>query len=171
MKNTQAISLTSKYQIAETVIILGATMLLPLLVHLLPAIGENPSGAVLLPVFIAPMAATFFYKKQVAIFAGIFAPLFNYLLLGSPAPQMVVMLSIEIVAFVLILGWLKNKASVRYVAAPLAYLGAVVATLFALAVSGVISNPVSFGLNAVVTAVPGIILLAIGNLVLLKFRK
>ncbi|MBL7971701.1 MAG: hypothetical protein JNL03_09285 [Prolixibacteraceae bacterium] len=170
MKNSAILQLSAKYQVAQTVVILAATMALPVLVHLLPNINGNLSGAVLLPIFIAPMLATFIYKKHVAIFAGIFAPLLNYLLMGRPAPEMVITLGFEVVAFVLLLSWLKNLKGIQYLAAPLSFLLASLITMLGLSV---ISNaePVSLWLNSTAVAIPGILLLAILNIVLMKFKK
>lgn len=170
MKNSAILQLSAKYQVAQTVVILAATMALPVLVHLLPNINGNLSGAVLLPIFIAPMLATFIYKKHVAIFAGIFAPLLNYLLMGRPAPEMVITLGFEVVAFVLLLSWLKNLKGIQYLAAPLSFLLASLITMLGLSV---VSNaePVSLWLNSTAVAIPGILLLAILNIVLLKFKK
>lgn len=171
MKNTQVLQLTSKYQITQTVVILAATMILPLLIHLLPNINGNISGAVLLPIFFAPMIATFIYKKHVAILAGIFAPLLNFLIMGRPAPEMVITLGFEVVAFVLILGLLKNLNAIRYIAAPLAYLISSVIVVLSLSVIGTLVNPLSFWMNSTIVAFPGIILMGILNIVILKFRK
>lgn len=171
MKNTAIIQLSAKYQLTQTVVVLAATMLLPVLVHLLPTINGNISGAVLLPIFLAPLFAAFVYKKHVAIFAGIFAPLLNYLLMGKPAPEMVIMLGFEIVLFVVLLSWLKDLKGIRYFAAPLAYLVVSLIVAFGLSLVGTLSNPVSFWANSTLVAIPGIILMWVINLVVLRFRK
>jgi hypothetical protein len=171
MKNVNAIQIASKYQVTQTMVILAATMLLPVLVHLLPNISGQISGAVLLPIFLAPMFATFVYKKHVAIFAGIFAPLLNYLIMGRPAPEMVITLGFEVVLFVLVLSWLKNLKGIQYVAAPLAYLAVSLVAAFGLSVLGNLTDPVSFWMNGTLIAIPGIILMGIINVAILRFRK
>lgn len=171
MKNVNAIQIASKYQVTQTMVILAATMLLPVLVHLLPNISGQISGAVLLPIFLAPMFATFVYKKHVAIFAGIFAPLLNYLIMGRPAPEMVITLGFEVVLFVLVLSWLKNLKGIQYVAAPLAYLAVSLTAAFGLSVLGNLTDPVSFWMNGTLIAIPGIILMGIINVAILRFRK
>lgn len=171
MKNATILQLSTRYQLTQTVVILAATMILPVLVHLLPNINGQISGAVLLPIFFAPMFAAFFYKKHVAIFAGLFAPLFNYLLMGRPAPEMVITLGFELVLFVLVLAWLKNLKSIKYVAAPLSYLLVSFMVAIGLFLFGRLSNPASFWINSTVVAIPGILLICIVNLVILKFRK
>lgn len=170
MKNSVALQTVSRYQISQTVLVLAATMILPLFIHLIPNINGNLSGAVLLPIFWAPMLATFVYKRHVAIFAGIFAPLLNYLILGRPTPEMVVTLGFEIVAFALLLGWLKNLSIVKYVAAPVAYL---VASLLVVTGMSFFNEHLSFAMwvNATTVAIPGILLLGLANLALLRFSK
>lgn len=170
MKNSVALQTVSRYQISQTVLVLAATMILPLVIHLIPNINGNLSGAVLLPIFWAPMCATFVYKRHIAIFAGIFAPLLNYLILGRPTPEMVVTLGFEIVAFALLLGWLKNLSIVKYVAAPVAYL---VASLLVVTGMSFFNEHLSFAMwvNATTVAIPGILLLGLANLALLRFSK
>jgi len=171
MKNVNTIQLVSKYQITQAFAILAATMILPVLIHFLPNINGQLSGAVLLPIFWAPLFATFVYKKHVALFAGIFAPLLNYLILGRPAPEMVITLGFEVVLFVLLLGGLKNLKVTQYFAAPLAYLVASLITAFGLSLLGNISDPMTFWMNSTLIAIPGIILMGLINVAILKFRK
>jgi len=171
MRNVNAIQIASKYQVTQTMVILAATMLLPVLVHLLPNISGQISGAVLLPIFLAPMFATFLYKKHVAIFAGIFAPLLNYLIMGRPAPEVVITLGFEVVLFVLVLSWLKNMKGIQYLAAPLAYLAVSLVAALGLSVVGNLADPVSFWMNGTLIAIPGIILMGIINIAILRFRK
>lgn len=171
MKNASILQLSAKYQLTQTVVVLAATMILPVLVHLLPNINGQISGAVLLPIFLAPLFAAFVYKKHVAIFAGIFAPLFNYLIMGRPAPEMVITLGFEVVLFALLVSELKNLKGIKHFAAPLAYLVASLAVAIGLSVLGTLSNPVSFWLNSTFIAIPGILLLGIMNFAILKFRK
>jgi hypothetical protein len=171
MQNTQLFQLSSRYQLTQMVVVLGATMILPVLVHLLPNINGNISGAVLLPIFFAPMIAAFLYKKHVAIFAGIFAPLLNFLIMGRPAPEMVITLGFEVVLFVLVLSMLKNFRAIRYIAAPAAYLISSLIVVVGLSFFGNLANPITFWLNSAFIAIPGIILLGILNVAILKFRK
>lgn len=171
MKNTHVLQFSSRYQLTQTAVVLGATMLLPILVHLLPNINGQLSGAVLLPIFFAPMIATFLYKKHVAIFAGIFAPLLNFLIMGRPAPEIVITLGFEVVLFVLILSWLRNFDAIRYFAAPVAFLISSLIVVVGLSVIGTLANPLSFWLSSTVVAIPGILLMGILNVVILKFRK
>lgn len=171
MKNTAIFQLSSRYQIAQSLVILAATMILPVLIHLFPNINGNLSGAVLLPIFWAPLVATFLFKKHVAIFAGIFAPLLNYLIMGRPAPEMVVTLGFEVVLFVLVLSWIKDLKGIKYIAAPLAYLAISFVVAIGLSVLGNLVDPVSFWINSTMIAIPGILLMGVINLIIIRFRK
>lgn len=170
MKNAVTLQIAAKYQLSQTVLVLAATMILPLVIHLIPNINGNLAGAVLLPIFWAPMVAAFVYKKHVAILAGIFAPLFNYLILGRPAPEMVVTLGFEIVLFALLASWLKNLQAVKYIAVPVAY---VIASLTVVSGMSLLNDHASFSIwvNTTTVAIPGILLMGLGNLLLLRFRK
>lgn len=171
MKNISIIQIATGLQIKETVFVIAATMILPVLVHLLPNINGNLSGAVLLPLFIAPMVAAYFFKKHVAIFAGIFVPLFNYLLMSRPAPEMVIILGFELVLFVLILTAIKNISVIKYFASPISFLLASLITVFGFSFAGNITAPSAFWITNTIIAIPGIILLAVSNLLILKFRQ
>jgi hypothetical protein len=171
MKNTAIIQLSYRYQLAQTTAVLAATMVLPFLIHLLPNINGNLAGAVLLPIFVAPMIATFLFKKHVAILAGIIAPLLNYLIMGHPAPAMVITLAFEIVAFVLLLSWLKDLRFIKYLAAPLAFLAASLLVTIGLSLLGRMGEPVSTWLSGVNIALPGILLLGVINVILVQFKK
>ncbi len=58
MKTSTIIQLTARYQLAQTLFVLVATMVSPILIHLLPDINGYTPGAVLLPIFFAPLIAS-----------------------------------------------------------------------------------------------------------------
>lgn len=171
MKSTTILQLSAKYQLAQTTAVLAATMALPFLIHLLPNINGNLAGAVLLPIFIAPMMATFWYKKHVALLAGVIAPLLNFLITGQPAPAMVIALAFEIAGFVLLLSWLKEIRYIRYVAAPLAFLMTSLLVAFGLSLIGRMTDPASAWVSGIEIALPGVLLLGLINIAVLQFRK
>ncbi|MGD9928684.1 MAG: hypothetical protein AB7U05_01590 [Mangrovibacterium sp.] len=171
MNNPVSAFRIEKIQVVETLIVLGATMLIPFLVHLLPDIGGNLAGKVFLPIFIAPLVAVFFFRKHVALIAGLAAPLLNYLILGRPVPEMVLIMSVEVVLFVLVVSWLKDVRHVNYLAAPLAFIGASLVAALLMSVLGVIASPFAFWMGAIVVGIPGILVLAMFNFVLLKIGK
>ena len=171
MKTSNIIQLTNRYQVSQTVLVLAATLILPILIHLLPNINGNISGAVLLPIFFAPLIATFLYKPHVAIFAGIIAPLLNYLISGRPSPQATTSMGIEIVLFVWMVYRLKDINTIRYVAAPISYLISSLIVALGLSVFSNVVDPFTLWGNCMFTAIPGILSLGLVNLAMLKLRK
>ncbi len=171
MKRTEWSIRLIPYQLTETVVILLATMLLPLLVHLLPDLNDQPMGKILLPVFWAPMVAVYFFRRHVAIIAGIFAPLFNFLLLGRPDPDMVLLLSFEVVVFVLLLDALRRVKFMQYLAVAVSYIVAAAFALLLMFVLGSLSNPIGMWISSMQVAVPGIGLMVLANLLILRLQR
>ena len=64
-------------QIPHTLIILAATMLLPVLFHLIPPVRDVPMGARLLPLFYAPLVAVLLFRPHVGLIAAALAPMLN----------------------------------------------------------------------------------------------
>ena len=171
MSKVLSFSGIQRLQVIETVVVLFATMLIPFLVHLAPSINGNLSGMVFLPIFIAPLVAVFFFRIHVALIAGLLAPLMNYLILGRPGTEMVLLLSTEILVFVFLLNWAKNKSILRYIAAPLAF---IIASFVAANLSSLLGFiPTSFSLwtNAIVVGFPGIIIMGLINWALVNAKK
>jgi len=100
--DTLATSRLQTLQIPHTLIILAAAMLLPVLFHLIPPVGDVPMGARLLPIFYAPLVAVLLFRPHVGLIAAALAPMLNYLLTGRPEFGLVNLLSVELVTFALI---------------------------------------------------------------------
>lgn len=165
------LQISTKYQVAQTTLVLAATMVLPFLVHLLPNINGNLAGAVLLPVFVAPLVAAYLFKKHVALFAGVVAPLLNYLLIGQPRPDVVISLSIEIALFVSLLLVFKNIRVLEYLAAPAAYLLASVLVVAGIALTGTLASPVAYWISTTTAALPGIVLIGVFSILFSIYKK
>jgi membrane-associated HD superfamily phosphohydrolase len=86
-------------QAPAALITMALMIVLPMLVHLLPAVGKTPLGAFLLPIFYAPLAAIFLFHPLVSIFAGLVVPYLNYVLTGQPALPVAASLSVELLLF------------------------------------------------------------------------
>jgi hypothetical protein len=86
-------------QVPATFTTMVLMILLPLLVHLFPPIGNTPLGAILLPIFYAPLVAVLLCHPLVSIFAGLVVPYINYLLTGQPVLPIVAELSVELTLF------------------------------------------------------------------------
>lgn len=171
MKTSTIIQLTARYQLAQTLFVLVATMVSPILIHLLPDINGYTPGAVLLPIFFAPLIAVFIYKPHVAIFSGIFAPVLNYLILGLPTPPVVITMGVEVVLFVWMVYRLKDFKPIGYLAAPISYMISSLLVLLGLSVFSNVVNPFTLWTSNMLVALPGILLLGLVNFTVLKLQE
>lgn len=152
-----------KLQVKETVLILAASVTLPFLVHLVPPIRGIPLGARLLPIFYAPFIAVILFKPHVAIIAGLFSPILNSLFTGYPLPEIIAVLTIELVVFSVISYLIQRRWRDFRGTAPLAYLAAL------LSVSCLLRS-MEFFISTAFNALPGIAVLALMNIFLLRLR-
>ena len=83
-----------------------------------------PVGAYLLPMFYIPFIALVAYRLPVALIVALLAPPLNFLLTGNPQWGLMGILTIELVLFTLLAYVLMLQGKVKWIAAPLAYLGA-----------------------------------------------
>jgi hypothetical protein len=163
-----------RLQIKETALVLVATILLPVLTHLFPYSGQAPVGAVLLPIFIAPLVAAFYFRSHVAVLAGALAPFANMLLTGQPGWHFASVLSFELIIFSTALVSLRHVAILQWVLAPLALLLAKLSSyLLVNAYPGILPQgfPVSFDAQGVATMLPGIVILSAINLFIISRRR
>lgn len=154
--------------IKTTLVVLVATLLLPMLVHLIPATGPIPVGARLLPMFYAPFIAIVFFRLHVGLIAGMLAPVINHLLTGKPAWPIVGLLSTELVIFAIIAFLLIKINPIRWVAAPFAYLGTKIVSagllvLLPMWLPGQL--PIDFALTSIENGWVGIFVLLLLNII------
>ena len=152
---------------------LGLTLfmmwLLPVLVHLLPLNGPIPEGVRFLPIFYAPVVAVWFFHPVVALLAGLLMPFINYALTGMPPLNIAILMCIELAAFSLILTVSKTRWPRLPVAAPLAGILCKVASALTLIVIPLVpDSPWTFFTQSVIVAWPGLLVLLVINLVLLR---
>lgn len=140
---------------------LTASLLLPLIVHLLPTQAGPPAGARLLPIFFASLVLALRSNLAPAFVVALLAPLVNRALTGMPAGPMLPTLLLELTLFTLLIVLARRFVPrlARFMG-PLAYLAA------ALAVRGLLvpdtALVASLG-GTLATAWPGLImLLAVG---------
>ncbi len=174
--NLPAFLKEDRLSVRATVVVLLATLLLPVLVHQLPLAGNVPAGARLLPMFYAPFVAAVFFRPRVGIIAGLLAPVINHLFTGFPAWPIVGLLSTELVCFALFAAILLRLPVVQWLAASLSYLAAKVVsgTLLALFPGWLPDQqPVEFALTSIRNGWPGILVLTVPGIVAgwLCFRK
>jgi len=153
----------NKLQIKESVFVLAFSILIPFLIHFIPVSG-NPAGAVLLPIFIAPFIAVVFFRLNVGLIAAILSPMLNYLLTGNPLYGTVGLVTVELFLFVLISRPLIKMNYIKYFAAPVS----VIISMFA---AQLIFSSVSHFVVVFTTALPGIILISLINLLIFPLAK
>ena len=175
MSNYNTIALNSdsikKLQIKETILVLFATIGIQFLIHLIPPYNNTPLGAILLPMFFAPLVAVVFFRLHVALLAGILGPVFNYLITGSPAPEIVSLLTIELMVFVFVSSFILQFKKINIAAAPISIILAKLSSwLIALAFPVIGSFTTGFFIQSLVNAIPGIFILFILNIFLLRLK-
>jgi hypothetical protein len=108
---------------------LAAALVLPYLVHLLPADGGPPQGARLLPIFVAALVLSLRGTVVPALAVAASAPLLNRVLTGMPAGPMLPTLTVELLVFTaLLLAAVRAVPRAAPYLGPLAYLAAAVVT-------------------------------------------
>ena len=160
-----------KLQVKETIVVLFATIAIQFLIHFIPPYNNIPIGAILLPMFFAPFVAVIFFRLHVALLAGILGPMFNYLLTGNPTPEIVTLLTLELIIFVFASSFILQFKKINRAAAPISILLAKSASwliVIAIPIFGVF--PAGFFIQLFVNAIPGIFILLILNIFLLRLK-
>lgn len=161
---TRAFHRKSVRVISATAVTVLAALLLPLLFHLLPVSGGVPLGMRLLPIFYAPFLAAVFFPSLVSLSAALLAPLVNHLLTGRPAPEMAVVLTLELLVFTGIVLLARRRWPRFMVLAPLAYLVAKLVALLVLAPFAATSLSAQAFFASLQTGLPGILALSLLNI-------
>lgn len=158
-----------RFVIPATLVTIAFTVALPFVIHLLPPVGGTPMGAILLPLFIAPFVALYLFHPAAALVAALVTPLLNRSLTGQPTAEMTIMLTIELTVFGLAALLLMNRWPRSVVNAPLAYLVAKVVAAVVLSVTALIpALPLGYLTGSVVNALPGLALLLVVNLLVVR---
>ncbi len=148
---------------------IAVTVLLPLLVHLFPAVGGVPMGARLLPLFVAPFVAVALFHPAVALIAALVTPLLNRALTGQPTLEMSALLTVELLAFAVFAVVLLQRWPRSWMVAPLAFVLAKVAALVVLSIAPLLpAAPWSYFTASLANAWPGLIVLIALNVVIVR---
>lgn len=145
---------------------LAVTMLIPALIHILPTPTDAMTGAVLIPLFYAPLLGVFFFNRNVVSIAAAAAPFVYFLIGGRPALELTGLLSFELFFFVQAMYLLNDKLGRRFYNAPLAYAAS---ALTAAAIAAVLpfslfaGSDAGFVLQMAATALPGVVVLTVIN--------
>ena len=172
MNYTNSLSLT-RIPLKATFVLLAIACILPFLIHLIPPVQGTPVGAILLPMFYIPFIAVVFFSLPVGVIIAALAPLINFLITGNPQWQILVVLSFELIIFALIAHRLLQVKGIAWLAAPLSYMLTKVVSsvlLFVIPLVGGV-EPAQFFMNSVSNAWPGLIVLAIINIVVLRYQQ
>jgi hypothetical protein len=159
--------------VRETAIMLGISIAVPFLVHLIPS-QTVPWGARFLPIFLAPLLGVALFRLHVGLVPALLAPVLNHLITGSPAPIVVGVLTLELVVFALAVNGMLKSWPRLWLAGPLAYLVAKGASAVAISVLPWLSGlrPAhEFALRSVETAMPGLLILAAVTLLAIQVRN
>ncbi len=159
--------------VRETAIMLGISIALPFLIHLIPS-QTVPWGARFLPIFLAPLLGVALYRLHVGLIPALLAPLMNHWLTGSPAPSLVGVLTLELVVFAVTVSVLLKTWPRLWVSGPLSYLTAKGVSAIVISILPWLSDlrPAhEFALRSVETAIPGLLILAATTLFVIQKRN
>jgi membrane-associated HD superfamily phosphohydrolase len=149
--------------------VLPIAIVFPIIVHLAPPYNGIPMGAYLLPMFYIPFIALVLYRLPVALIVGLLAPLLNFLLTGNPQWGFTGVLTVELVFFTG-LAHLLLQGNLKWVAAPLGYIGAkVFSTALLFVIPLVQAMPLDFFRTSLTNAVAGILVLFLINILAVKY--
>lgn len=166
--NSQAVkgknSLSLKMQILAVIGTVAGAVALPQIFHVIGGISglETALGETFLPMHIPVLLAGFLAGSTVGALAGLISPLLSFALTGMPSSAMVVFMMIELCAYGVFSGLLKN-AKIPTVAKVLSVqiIGRViraVAIVFAVYVLNKTQIGVAVIWKSIVTGIPGILL-------------
>ena len=149
---------------------LPVAIALPILVHLAPPYNGFPMGAYLLPMFYMPIVALIAYRLPVALLLAILAPPLNFLISGNPHWGLMAMLTLELVIFTLLAYVFLLQRIIKWIAAPLAFLGAkTISSALLIFIPLIEANPGQFFSTSLNNATIGILILLAINIVCLKY--
>lgn len=155
----------------EMALLMGLTLFLPFIVHLLPVWGDDNWGKRLLPIFIGPLVAGLFYRWPVGVGLAVVVPWLNHLLTGRPVAPMALLISVQLTVFVLCIRGLIQQLGKRWFFGPLAYGFSAMAGTVLLAIWPHLLPvpPLSFLIEAVLVSWPGIVILGTVNWLVLHY--
>jgi len=150
--------------------VLPLAIIFPIIVHLIPPYNGIPIGAYLLPMFYIPFVALVGYRLTVALIVATLAPILNFTLTGNPQWGFMAILTTELILFTA-LAYVMLKGHLKWVAAPLGYIGAkVLSSVGLLAIPLLDTAPFHFFTASLTNAAPGILILFVINILAVKYN-
>lgn len=151
-------------QFLSTSLTIVGMVILPIFVHLIPFSGNYPLGAYLLPMFIAPLVAAFYFSPIGVILAVAVGPLLNNLLTGMPQAPEFYFLTFELGIFAVLVSQSIRKEKLFFGFS----VGAILVAKLVMIIPRIyiINGSLDFSsivhsLNSLVIAIPGILALLI----------
>lgn len=161
---TSITTFLSAGQIRQTAILLGLSLFLPFVFHLLPSYDDSAWGPRLLPLFYAPILAALLYKPHVSLILAVVPLALNHLITGRPPGPVAVQLSLELLVFTGLARFFAGKQLPFWLIGPAAYiLGKPVMMLVLFLVSALPGHgdPVGWAMRTFLLAIPGVFILGL----------
>jgi hypothetical protein len=156
----------------EIGILLCLSVMFPFMIHVIPVPEDSQLGPRLLPIFYAPLLAALLRRAGVAAAVALLAPWLNWALTSHPAPPGAIVMTVELVVFVLAMRALLARAGLRwYLAAP-AFLvckagSALAVAAFPALIGG--REAMRWAVQGIAIGLPGIAILILINWLVLRF--
>lgn len=151
-------------QVRQTAVLLGMSLFLPFLIHLIPSYDDASWGPRLLPLFYAPIIAALLYKPHVSLILALAPLTLNHLITGRPSVPFAFQLSLEMLVFTGFARYFAWKRLPFWIIGPAAYvLGKPVMVLVVFLVAGLpgSGDPVDWAVHSLLVAIPGVFILGL----------
>ena len=149
--------------------VLPLAIVFPIVVHLIPPHNGIPIGAYLIPMFYIPLVALIWYRLPLALIVAFLAPIANFFITGNPNWGFISVLTVELVVFTLLANNML-RGYLKWVAAPLAYIGAKVLSSLLLFIIPLLDvDPFDFFFASLTNASLGILIILIINILAVRF--
>lgn len=146
----------------ETLVLMAAAWLVPVLIHLIPWSGPRPLGVHLLPAFWTAFVAVYLYGAGVGVLVALVVPAVNTLTTGLPVSDRVLAMSVELIAYVGFAALAVRRWPSLRAIAPFAWLPAYALSLavqWAVPAFGYTRNPLEHFAGTLANVWPGLLVL------------
>jgi hypothetical protein len=169
--SSRAVRLLTVSIARELGILLSLSVMFPFMIHIIPVPENAQLGSRLLPMFYAPLLATLWGRTPSALIVALLAPWLNWALTSHPSPPSAIVMSVQLLVFVLALRSLRTRVRPDWIlAAPAYFAGLAAAVLLCAVFPGLIRGQpaLAWAARGVVTGLPGLVLLIIINWLALR---
>ena len=155
----------------ELGILLCLSVMFPYMIHVIPVPGNAQLGPRLLPMFYAPLLAALLGRTRSAVAVALLAPWLNWALTAHPSPPGAVVMTVQLLGFVVVLRVLLAGVGARwFLAAPAYFSGLAASAAAAALVPALIGDRAALAWAAQSAAIglPGIAILVLINWLALR---